>query len=268
MTDLYRDWIGSLRVARHRAAYLGRKAALATVLTEAAPTITDRLREIIGRPTLFDLQQEGSLSTSAREAIRASAGFDDGDWDQIESEFGDIDRHLSVRRQRLTPAYPEFFEIEKQTSLLLFGLTRLLKPACVFETGVADGASTSFILAALTLNGTGELHSLDIADDVGGLVEDRRRWHLHVVDAESVEDGLADLVRRLPPIELFFHDADHRFLPQLCEYETFAVRAPVGATLVSDDADFSYAFGTFCRRRGLRPSYLLDSRKVAGLVRL
>jgi hypothetical protein len=38
--------------------------------------------------------------------------------------------------------------------------------------------------------------------------------------------------------------------------------------LLSDDVDLSYAFGAFCQRRGRRPSYLLDSRKVAGLVRL
>jgi len=268
MTGVARTFTDSLQVARRRARHLGRRAAMWTVVTEAAPGLTEALRQVIGRPSLFELQQEGSLTTSSREAVRSSAGLDDADWDRVESEFTEVERRLTERRRQLSGAYPWSFEIERETSLLLFGLTRLLQPECVVETGVADGASTFVILSALGMNGRGELHSVDIADDVGGLVEDRQRWHLHVVDLGSVEDTLSDLMERLPPVGLFFHDADHRFLPQLCEYETFAGGAPEGAMLLSDDVDLSYAFGAFCQRRGRRPSYLLDSRKVAGLVRL
>jgi predicted O-methyltransferase YrrM len=258
----------TLRVAHRRARYLGGKAGLATVLTESAPRLTQRIQQLIGHPSLFELQQRGSLSTSPRDVLKSGVGLDDRDWDRVEAEFVSVENQLNSRRERKTGVYPGFFEIEKQTGLLLYGLTRLLKPKCVVETGVADGVSTYIVLAALAQNGAGELHSIDIARDVGCLVDDCQRWNLHVADSGSVEDVLADLVGALPPIDLFFHDADHRFLPQLCEYETFAASAPPRAVLVSDDVDLSYAFDTFCKRRELAPSYLLDSRKVAGVVRL
>jgi predicted O-methyltransferase YrrM len=257
----------SLRVARERGRYLGRRGALATVFTEAAPTFTSRLQRLVGRPALYELKDTGPIRSTARELVSDVAGTEDDRLDEIEAEYDELRVRIDERMKQVQAAYPSYFPVEKQTSLLLYALTRIVQPERIVETGVADGLSTFVFLAALAKNGKGELHSIDVADNVGGLVDDRDRWHLHVCGVERVERTLAKLVREAP-VDMFFHDADHRFLPQFCEYETFAQAAPRGALLVSDDVELSYAFITFCKRRGLRPAYLFDSRKVAAIVRL
>lgn len=199
---------------------------MATVLTEAVPEATARVQQLIGHPTLFELQQHGSFVAKASELITEQVGVDERQWAELEDEFADVRRRLELRRESVTLRYPVTFAIEAETSLLLYALTRLVAPGFIIETSVADGISTFVFLAALAHNAEGELHSLDIAGDVGGLVDDRERWHLHVCDVKQIEDGLANLVRHAPPAGIFFHDADHRFLPQLCEYETYAAAAP------------------------------------------
>jgi predicted O-methyltransferase YrrM len=241
---------------------------LATLATEAIPGVTVRLEQLIGRPTLFNLQQTGSFATSSREAVRATLGLDDHDWDRLEEEFADVERRLTERRTQLSLAYPEWFAVERETSVLLYGLTRLLKPRCILETGVADGTSSFVFLAALEKNGQGQLHSVDISQDVGALVEATTRWHLHIYDVDTIDEQLAALCMSGAPIDIFFHDSAHGYLSQLFEYAAFAANASNGALLISDDVDWSYAFDGFCRRRGVRPSYLFDARKVTGMVRL
>jgi predicted O-methyltransferase YrrM len=241
---------------------------LATVLTEAVPGLTRRLQQLIGRPSIFDLQQGGRLTTLPHDALRTIMDFDDSQWEQIQAEFLEVARQLNQRRQQVLGTYPDFYAIEQGTAILIYAITRLVKPRCILETGVADGTSTYLFLAALRANGSGELHSLDIADDVGALVDNRERWHIHIHDVQSVESALADLMHHVPPIDLFLHDSDHRYLPQLFELETAAATAPPGAVIACDDVDLSYAFQTFCEHRAIKPTYLFDSRKVVGLIRL
>ncbi len=244
---------------------IGRRAALATLMVEGAPRLSARLARLVGRPIPFDLQQHGMLVTAAQDAAALVVG--DGDWDALGKEYADVEQRLAARRAATTPRYPDFFAVESRTGLALYLVVRLLQPACVVETGVADGLSSAIILAALRRNGKGELHSLDIADDVGVLVDDREGWELHVAGG-SPEAALRELVAHVPPIEMFFHDADHRFLNQLFEYETVARVAAPGALIASDDVNFSYAFDTFATRRGVRAIYLLDATKISGFVRL
>jgi predicted O-methyltransferase YrrM len=255
--------------ARQRYRRLGLRAAMATVATDAMPGVIRRLQQIVGRPTLTQMQRTGPFTTSAREIARATMGVNDGRWNQIQKEFGALERTLTDRRDRLIRTFPEDFAVERETSLLLYGSTRLLKPRRILETGVADGVSTFFFLAALKENGSGHLHSVDISPNVGVLVERTPQWHLHIFDVGTIDDELAALFAREAPIDLFFHDSDHTFLAQLFEYETFLVHASNAALLISDDVDVSYGFDTFCRRHEMRPNYLFDAmRKTVGVVRV
>jgi predicted O-methyltransferase YrrM len=259
----------SLSLARQRYARLGLRAAVATVATTAVPGFTGRIEQIFGRPTLTQLQRSGPFTDSAREIVQRSIGFDDQGWDEVEEEFSSVERDLIDRRGSVDLSYPVDFAVERQTSLLLYGATRLLKPRCIVETGVADGVSSFFFLAALKQNGSGELHSVDIAPDVGVLADETAQWHLHVFDLDTVDDQIAALFTRESPIDLFFHDSDHSFLGQLFEYETFLAHASNDALLISDDVDVSYGFDTFCKRHEMRPEYLFDGkRKTVGVVRL
>src|SRR5260370_30423521 len=71
---------------------------------------------------------------------------------------------------------------------LCYATVRIKRPTVVVETGVCYGVTSSFILKALQVNGTGRLFSIDLpplgdnADDfVGRLIpsELRSGWQLH-----------------------------------------------------------------------------------------
>ncbi|HOW28321.1 MAG TPA: class I SAM-dependent methyltransferase [Elusimicrobiota bacterium] len=144
---------------------------------------------------------------------------------------------------------------------LLYTIVRRLAPETVVETGVANGASSTFILSALERNGTGRLHSIDqpVAEDgltflppgkaPGWLVPDslRARWTLTLGDTHR---ELPPLLERLTPIDLFLHDSDHSYETMRFEY-TAAWRAlRPGGWLISDDIGFNALFDEWKRETG------------------
>jgi predicted O-methyltransferase YrrM len=104
---------------------------------------------------------------------------------------------------------------------VLYALIRALQPSLVFEVSPASGWSTNYILATLTDNSRGELHSFEIEEHIGGLqteVAIRRnlvasaeqsRLTVHIGDAmettQSVE-GVIDLILLDSCHETFFAD--------------------------------------------------------------
>ena len=140
----------------------------------------------------------------------------------------------SITCRRSTTAYPDFFAVEIGSVTPLHAIVRTKQPDVMIETGVADGFSTAVILAAMETNGRGELHSYDIADDVGACVTDRTRWTLHI--REPLPSS---------PIDLFLHDSDHSYANQSAEYvAAWSILRP-GGLLLSDDVDWSCAFLDF-----------------------
>lgn len=98
---------------------------------------------------------------------------------------------------------------------LLYFLVRLLRPEHVIETGVAAGFSTEAILAAMTANGKGTLHSSDFPyfrlsspeEHIGTLVSDahKDRWQLHL---RGDRGNLPVILREAGPVGLFHYDSD------------------------------------------------------------
>jgi predicted O-methyltransferase YrrM len=98
---------------------------------------------------------------------------------------------------------------------VLYLLIRESKPKTVFEISPAAGYSTNYILAALTANGSGELHSFELDTAINGqptgrvirgnLIEglDTRRFHLHLGDARDTTQAVAG------PIDLCLMDSCH-----------------------------------------------------------
>jgi predicted O-methyltransferase YrrM len=89
------------------------------------------------------------------------------------------------RYKTVTLTYGAAFAIEEGSAFLMYALVRLLSPSVVLETGVANGHSSALILNALAENGCGELHSVDVSDNVGNLVVDKRRWCLHLLNPNN-----------------------------------------------------------------------------------
>lgn len=139
---------------------------------------------------------------------------------------------------------------------ILYQLARLMKPEVVVETGVYWGISTAFILAALHDNRRGHLYSVDLPggtqaplkpDEPTGFVvpdELRGRWTLRL---GPVREQLPLLKKDISKVDLFYHDADHRYSEMTWEMELFLGWSHDGSILIVDDVDANSAFHDFLR---------------------
>jgi predicted O-methyltransferase YrrM len=220
-------------------------------------------------PTAADFSAEPhSVAASANDLVSTFVpGWEAADAEMMNEEFAVVRKEL-VRRRQAPGSYPDAWASRAETQRVLFALVRKTKPALVLETGVADGESTVAILSAMELNGHGELVSVDIAPNVGGLVSDseRVRWRLHILDASRVFQELTDLVAGLPPIDIFFHDSDHSYHHQVTEMRLASHRMAPGGLVICDDSDSSFAFLDFCTSRMLPGRFLFDGKKFLGVV--
>ncbi len=153
----------------------------------------------------------------------------------------------------------------------LYVLTRLEKPTIVVETGVASGVSTTFILAAMKLNGRGKLESVSLPTEldpvlprgkqVGWLVPDdlRLKWKLHLGNSAEV---LQRVLPEVKGVDLFFHDSDHSYKHMLHEFQSVWPFLNTGGFLVADDVWDNSALADFCRRKGLKPVLLGNAAAI------
>ncbi len=211
------------------------------------------------------------IHLSANDALSdlAQSNGQNDEVKQILDEYSNLELELEHRYQLSTPEYPKIFAIEQGSSLLTYGIVRITKPSIVLETGVANGHSTVLILNAIIRNGKGALYSVDVSDNVGSLLNERERelWNLEVIK-EPRRSSFRSLVGRLPHVDFFLHDSDHRYSWQRFEYGEVSSKMSAGSILASDDVDTSYAFIDFARKIGVRPVLLLDRRKVFGYLKL
>lgn len=139
----------------------------------------------------------------------------------------------------------------------LYAVVRSLQPSVVVETGVHYGHSTAYILAALSRNGHGHLHSVDPVaasscpgdtEEPGWLVPETLRddWTLHVGRSQRV---LPELLPELGSVDLFLHDSDHSAPCMLFEFELAWEWLSERGLLVSDDIHWNDAFPTFLDHR-------------------
>jgi predicted O-methyltransferase YrrM len=222
-------------------------------------------------PSLQDFYDAANgVHTSSRELLRKWF-VDSDEWlGQLEREFKLERAEIAARVASAELTYLETTAVTDDSSLLLYALVRIFRPRVMVETGVANGYSTFFILKAMESNGLGDLHSVDVSGDVGRLIaiSERTRWHLHVLETHAVQQEFEGLVRRLPPIDLFMHDSNHRYEWQDLEFNTVLPRMAPDGIVASDDIDFSFAFLDFCERLKLKPIISVSARKVFGLVEL
>lgn len=219
-------------------------------------------------PSVMDFTRSGRRLTTSAADFLGELGWDGTDIEGVLGEYQEVSEKLVARYAATDLYYPQTHGVEAETSAVLYGLSRLLRPGSVVETGVADGRSSWLILAALERNGSGLLHSFDINHTAGRLVGEHPQWRLEILDRRHPEACFSRALDRVGPIDLFFHDSDHLYLPQLFEYGQAWPRMTEGGVFASDDVNCSRAFLDFCERRRQRPVFLFDSRKITGAVRL
>jgi predicted O-methyltransferase YrrM len=172
-----------------------------------------------------------------------------------ETMMAAYDRHVGDRTANRQKAIPGGLDETAATNL--YALVRNLAPDIVLETGVHYGYSTAHILAALSQNGGGTLHSVDPAFDdslpgettsPGWLVPDDLHdyWNLHIGKSQRV---LPTLLPELDRVDLFLHDSDHSAPCMMFEFELVYEWLADGGVLISDDIHWNDSFSTFAQAR-------------------
>lgn len=186
---------------------------------------------------------------------------------EYEAEYDDLDWFHDVYGERVREVH-DAGVLEDSThwrdGKSVYVACRALEPSVAVETGVLFGSFDAHVLAAMEMNGHGELHSLDLPGgppgpfDYGHLVPDRclDRWHLHLGDASEV---LADLLEEVAPVDLFLHDSDHRKTHMRFEYETALRHLAEDGVLASHDVRLSSAFESICTAHDLVSCVVADT---------
>jgi predicted O-methyltransferase YrrM len=223
------------------------------------------------RPSLHQLAREAqSVHMSAVDMVQKTfPEMAAAELAQIEEEYtatrAELEDRCATKSDWLE--YPDWYAIERETSFLYYAVCRHLAPKNVLETGIANGHSSFFLLQAMKKNGQGSLHSVDIADNVGKLLndEERENWTLHVLGSPQ-RRSFSRILDSISPLDLFVHDSDHTYGWQMFEYQVAHKALGEHGVLLSDDIDHSLAFVDFCAEIGRKPALLLDTRKVTGML--
>lgn len=157
----------------------------------------------------------------------------------------------------------------------LYAFCRIIKPERVVETGVHYGASSAFILQALSDNDQGHLYSIDLPDvsyirdnserhhdaiksgnvGLGIPIRLRKRWTLVIGDAK---ERLPELLRTMKSIDIFHHDSMHTYEHMIFEYRQAFTKLKGEGLLASDDITWNTAFPDFCKENNLTPHMIGD----------
>lgn len=140
----------------------------------------------------------------------------------------------------------------------VYALVRLLRPANVVETGVADGTTSAYILQALEDNRRGHLYSIDLPSErlppgqaPGWIVDEslRHRWTLRIGPSSQL---LEPLLNELGSIDLFLHDSLHTYDNMVFEYRAAWPFLKEDGLFLSHDVGRNAAFFDFAGEVGMR----------------
>jgi hypothetical protein len=186
---------------------------------------------------------------SIKEGLRQSLGVRLDEF-LNEPALVNIEEAVRERMKGLSPDAPFAVSLNGDFSLarLCYAACRALRPRQVVETGVCYGVTTAFLLQSLRVNGTGELHSIDLpplgrkaSDFVGILVPGdlRARWVLHRGTSRLL---LPQVLKQIGTVDLFIHDSLHTCRNIRRELRAIIPYLSEPALVLSDDIDANPAF--------------------------
>lgn len=192
------------------------------------------------------------------------------DLTRISEEYTQLQSDLEERYKQAHLLCPKAWALGQSSSLLLYLIARIKKPATTLETGVGNGHSTFFLLNALLKNERGLLYSTDTSKSAGVLLRDTEKasWTLEFIDPARKHAAFRRVVNRLPPVDFSVHDSDHSYSWSRFEYDTVVTRMGPSSVLASDDVDLSYSFIDFAKSIGIEPTILVDRTKAFGVIPL
>jgi predicted O-methyltransferase YrrM len=222
-------------------------------------------------PSLGELSaQAESVHVTAEDMLCTVLSVRSNDLGSLREEFSVCAQALKQRYVVSDLPYETSFAVEEGSAFLLYSLIRSLKPKVILETGVANGHSSSVMLWALSKNGCGELHSIDLSEDVGRLIspEQKSQWHLHLLDSSGLKKSYLSMLAALPAVDMMIHDSDHSYQWMRFELEGALPRMSKNGVIACDDVHICYGMLDFCRAHEIMPRLLMDKRKIFGLVQL
>jgi predicted O-methyltransferase YrrM len=194
---------------------------------------------------------------------------------EMQQVVGDLGQHLSVDIKAILQEEPlhritqyvidgfnnpklsavrSSFNAHLDLARLCYILCRARKPQVVVETGVANGVTSTFILQALEVNGSGELHSIDLpplavydGSEVGSLIPQnlRHRWRLNLGSSRRL---LPPLAERLGKIDMFVHDSLHSYHNVRREMRVASKKLAQDGIMVVDNVAGNSAFPEWVRK--------------------
>ncbi len=154
-------------------------------------------------------------------------------------------------------------------ALFLYWVVRQLKPKNIVQTGVCNGLSSAFMMAALAKNGPdGRLYVIDMPplfdsnDDnwkmkgkvygvvipegknSGWLVPDAYRDRFEVLSGDA-KLLLPGLLERVGQIDMFYHDSDHTYDHMMFEFREAMKYLNKSGVIVSDDISWNASLWDF-----------------------
>ena len=248
------------------------------MVSSAPPSGADRL---LTTPTGLDGQsvpwvdrvgpRASVVSPAARKAIRQRMlFFRQASLDRVAALAGiEVGELQPYRRELREGDLPEMlfqrgagtaFTHELPQGALLYLLVRATRPQRVVETGVGPGYSTSWLLAALDANRSGELVSLGPGPttgrtsgvqnvSVGQFVPPsfRSRWTLALGNSE---DRLREILSNSARVDLFFYDNGPSTTRARFELRTAWDALSDRGVLLAHHVDANSAWAEFCRTSG------------------
>lgn len=148
-------------------------------------------------------------------------------------------------------------QVSRTDWILLYSITRIIKPSIVIETGTGIGASTTAIALGLERNKKGQLWSIDIPSKLnirgddgipynfpsdrlpGWAVPQRIRHRINFI-LEDVRKYLPYLLKQLKNVDMVLLDDDHTPAHVKWEIEKIWLSLNKDGVLLCDDANYGW----------------------------
>lgn len=157
---------------------------------------------------------------------------------------------------------------------ILYFLTRLTKPTCIVETGVAAGFSSQMFLKAIHENGQGTLYSSDLfyfrlkdpQKYVGVLVEDvlKKNWRLFT-NGDQV--NIPQIKKEISKIDIFHYDSDKSYRGRSFGIKQLEFLFNKDTIIIFDDIQDNAHFHDYVKERGIEKYFIFEfENKYVGVI--
>ena len=157
---------------------------------------------------------------------------------------------------------------------ILYFITKLTKPKCIIETGVAAGFSSQMFLKAIQENGQGILYSSDLAyfrlkdpgQYIGFLVESelKKNWKLFT---EGDKINIANIKKEVSSIDIFHYDSDKSYNGRVFALKQLGSLFHAGTVIIFDDIQDNSHFHDYVQEKKIKEYYIFKfENKYVGII--